>query len=216
MNQKDFNLSILAELRKIAKEVFAKVSINKDGTYTAAELCNGKNSVGDYIYIDYHGTENEIYVAEIGTFKFQVSARSVFQTLWKFEAKNCHVKQADKARFTFGKPEGEYISEKAMFLGKEDKAATRKKELVKLSGKVAIEVDKRAKKYNLYYFAAGLWYLIAPRLDEYQYDKFRKRIEADKDCILNLLAKWDFSNECSLNPIYEALFEVLQAEAAMQ
>ena len=38
MNEKEMNLAILAELKRIANEVFAKVTVSKEGTYTAAEL----------------------------------------------------------------------------------------------------------------------------------------------------------------------------------
>lgn len=44
MNEKEFNLAILAELKRIANEVFAKVKVSRDGLYTAAELHKGKNA----------------------------------------------------------------------------------------------------------------------------------------------------------------------------
>lgn len=102
MNEKEINLAILAELKRIANEVFAKVKISKEGTYTAAELWNEKNAFGESIVIDYKGTESEIYTAEIGTFKMQVTPQKLWYVLWKFE-RLCNVKQADKMRFTHGK-----------------------------------------------------------------------------------------------------------------
>ena len=53
MNEKEFNLAILKELRKIAGKVFAKVTVSKEGTYTAAELWDEKDAFGESIVIDY-------------------------------------------------------------------------------------------------------------------------------------------------------------------
>ena len=76
MNEKEFNLAILAELKRIANEVFAKVKISKEGTYTAAELWNEKDAFGESIVIDYKGTESEIYTAEIGNSKCRLHRKS--------------------------------------------------------------------------------------------------------------------------------------------
>lgn len=212
MNEKEMNLAILPELKRIANEVFAKVKVSKEGTYTAAELWNGKDAFGESIIIDYKGTESDIYTAEIGTFKLQVTPQKLWYVLWKFETQICKVKQADKMRFTYGNQEGENISAKAMYLDKEGKAITRKKNLVKLSERVAIEPNKKTKSYNMYYFASGLWYLIALNFDESQYKAIKERIEKDENYLFNLLQRWDFNTENRLNPIYKALFEVLKSE----
>ena len=211
MDEKEFNLAILKELIKIAGKVFAKVTVSKEGTYTAAELWNEKNAFGESIVIDYKGTESEIYTAEIGTFKMQVTPQKLWYALWKFE-RLCNVKQADKMRFTHGKQEGENISEKAMYLDKSGKEVTRKKSLVKLSERVAVEPDKKTKSYNMYYFVAGLWYLIAQNFDERQYKAIQERIDKDDNYLFGLLQRWDFNTENRLNPIYKALFEALKSE----
>lgn len=213
MNEKEFNLAILKELRKIAGKVFAKVTVSKEGTYTAAELWNGKDAFGESIVIDYKGTESEIYTAEIGTFKMQVTPQKLWYVLWKFE-KLCNVRQADKMRFTYGKQEGENISEKAMYLDKSGKEVTRKKSLVKLSECVAIEPDKKRKSYNMYYLASGVWFLLCQRYDESQYKAIKVRIEKDENYLFSLLQRWDFNTENRLNPIYKALFEALKSERA--
>lgn len=211
MNEKEMNQAILAELKRIANEVFAKVTISKEGTYTAAELWNDKNAFGEPIYVNYHGTENEIYTAEIGTFKMQVTPLKLWYVLWKFE-RLCNVKQADKMRFTYGEQEGENISAKAMYLDKEGKAIIRKKNLIKLSERVAIEPDKKTKSYNMYYFVSELWYLVATNCYESQYKAIKERIEKDENYLFNLLQRWDFNIENRLNPIYKALFEALKSE----
>ena len=211
MNEKEMNLAILAELKRIANEVFSKVKVSKEGTYTAAELWNGKNSMGEKIEIFYMGTSSDIYTAKVDTFEFKVSAEDVFLRLWKFE-KLCNVKQADKMRFTYGKQEGENISEKAMYLDKSGKEVTRKKSLVKLSERVAIEPDKKSKKYNLYYYFSGIWYLMVRYYDESQYKAIKGRIDKDSDYIFMLLQKWDFESESEFNPIYKALYEAMKSE----
>lgn len=211
MNEKEMNLAILAELKRIANEVFAKVKVSKEGTYTASELWNGKNSFGEKIEIFYMGTSSDIYTAKVDTFEFKVSAEDVFLRLWKFE-KLCNVKQADKMRFTYGKQEGENISEKAMYLDKSGKEVTRKKSLVKLSDRVSIERDKKTKSYNMYYFVYGLWYLVATNFDESQYKAIKERIEKDENYLFSLLQRWDFNTENRLNHIYKALFEALKSE----
>ena len=211
MNEKDFNLAILAELKRIANEVFAKVKVSKAGTYTAAELWNGKNSMGEKIEIFYMGTSSDIYTAKVDTFEFKVSAEDVFFRLWKFE-RLCNVRQADKMRFTYGKQEGENISEKAMYLDKSGKEVTRKRSLVKLSERVSVESDKKTKSYNMYYLASGVWFLLCQRYDESQYKAIKERIEKDENYLFSLLQRWNFNNENRLNPIYKALFDALKSE----
>lgn len=212
MNEKKMNLAILAELKRIAKEVFSKVTVNKEGTYTAAELWNEKDAFGESIVIDYKGTESDIYTAEIGSFKMQITPQKLWYVLWKFETQICKVKQADKMRFTYGKQEGENISAKAMYLDKEGKAIARKKNLVKLSDSVAIEKEKKTKSYNMYYFASGLWHLVATNYEESQYKNIKERIEKDENYLFGLLQKWDFNTENLLNPIYKALYDAMKSE----
>ena len=223
MNEKEFNLAILKELRKIAGKVFAKVTVSKEGTYTAAELWNEKDAFGESIVIDYKGTESEIYTAEIGTFKMQVTPQKLWYVLWKFE-KLCNVRQADKIRFTYGEAEHEIVNEKAMYYtGSMErgsynhktgcceitgngnyKIVTRKKSLKKLSNNVAED-----KKGMLYYKVVDVWYIISDRpLPE----NITDRIKNEPDYIFGLLSKFDFSVKCELNPILNALYEAMKSE----
>lgn len=223
MNEKEFNLAILKELRKIAGKVFAKVAVNKEGTYTAAELWNEKDAFGESIVIDYKGTESDIYTAEIGTFKMQVTPQKLWYVLWKFE-KLCNVRQADKIRFTYGEAEHEIVNEKAMYYtgimerGNYNhetgcceitgdgnyKVVTRKVSLKKLSDKLAVD-----KKERTYYKSGGVWYIISDRpLPE----NITDRIKNEPDYIFGLLSKFDFSVKCELNPILNALYEAMKPE----
>lgn len=223
MNEKEFNLAILKELRKIAGKVFAKVKVSKDGTYTAAELWNEKDAFGESIVIDYKGTESDIYTAEIGTFKMQVTPQKLWYVLWKFE-KLCNVKQSDKIRFTYGEAEYEIVNEKAMYYtGSMDrgsynhetgcceitgngnyKVVTRKVSLKKLSEKLAVD-----KKERTYYKSGDVWYIIS---DKPLQEKITDRIKNEPDYLFGLLSKFDFSVKCELNPIYKALYEAMKSE----
>ena len=225
MNEKEMNLAILAELKRIANEVFAKVKVSKEGTYTAAELWNEKDAFGESIVIDYKGTESEIYTAEIGTFKMQITPQKLWYVLWKFE-KLCNVRQADKIRFTYGEAEHEIVDEKAMYytgsmergsynhetgcnevIGNGNyKVVTRKKSLKKLSDNVAVD-----KKERTYYKYGDVWYIISDRpLPENITDK----IKNEPDYLFGLLEKYDFSYKWELTAIYKALFDAMKSEQA--
>ena len=217
MDEKEFNLAILKELRKIAGKVFAKVTVSKEGTYTAAELWNEKDAFGESIVIDYKGTESDIYTAEIGTFKMQVTPQKLWYVLWKFE-KLCNVKQADKIRFTYGNAENEIISAKAMYytgnyeraysgeiIGEGNyKVVTRKVSLKKLSDKLAVDKQERT-----YYKAGEMWYRIN---DAPLQEKVIERLKNEPDYLFGLLSKFDFSVKCELNPIFKALYEAITSE----
>ena len=217
MNEKEFNLAILKELRKIAGKVFAKVTVSKEGTYTAAELWNEKDAFGESIVIDYKGTESDIYTAEIGTFKMQVTPQKLWYVLWKFE-KLCNVKQEDKIRFTYGNAENEIISAKAMYytgnyeraysgeiIGEGNyKVVTRKVSLKKLYDKLAVDKQERP-----YYKAGEMWYRIN---DAPLQEKVIERLKNEPDYLFGLLSKFDFSVKCELNPIFNALYEAMKSE----
>lgn len=223
MNEKEFNLAILSELKRIANEVFAKVEVSKEGTYTAAELWDGKNSMGENIEILYMGTSSDIYTAQVGTFSFHVSAEDVFLRLWKFE-QLCRVRQENKARFTYGEAEHEIVNEKAMYytgqmergyydenngcspvIGEGNyKVVTRKVTLKKLSDKLAVD-----KKERPYYKAGEMWYLIN---DNELSERVIERLKNEPDYLFGLLSKWDYSVKCELNAIFKALFEALKSE----
>ena len=214
MTQNEINMAILAEIKKVANEVFANVKISRDGLYTAAELHKGKNAMGKNFYVFYDdNVVNKVYTIEVGTSIYRIGVNMVFYALWQFE-KLCHVKQGDKMRFTYGNQDGEHISAKAMYLNKEEKAATRKKNLIKLSERVAIEMDKKTKSYNMYYLVCGLWYLIALNFDKNRYKAIYERIEKDENYLFGLLQRWDFNNGNRLNPIYKALFDAMKSEQA--
>lgn len=211
MNEKEFNLQVLAKLVGIANIIFAKLTINKEGTYTAAELWSGKNSLGEPIAIDYHGTKYDTYTVEVGTFKCSFTPEKIFYLIWKFE-QLCKVRQENKARFTYGVAEHEIINGKAMYLGKDDKVVTRKKPLLKVSDRVAFAIDRKTKTYEVYFLAAGVWYLMSMYQSEAGAKRIQGAINSDPDKIKKMLSGWNFENGNKFNAIYKALRDVLCAE----
>lgn len=208
MNEKEFNLQVLAKLVEIANVIFAKLSINIEGTFTAAELWEGKNSLNENIVIDYHGTQFDTYTVEVGTFKCSFTPEKVFYLVWKFE-QLCRVRQENKARFTYGVEKREIITGKAMYIGKGEKVMKRKKTLVRLSEHVAYEPCKQFDSVDMYYFAGGIWYYVQRAYNESQLDRMANKLENDTEWLKNTLNGMDYTQDIAINTIYKALRDVL-------
>ena len=104
MNEKEFNGLILAELVKIANEVFTNEIEIAPGTYTAAELAKLKDANGNEINIKYLCVDaklniTDFRVVQINSFKCSFPVDQVFNLVWQFE-KLIGTKQANKTRFT--------------------------------------------------------------------------------------------------------------------
>lgn len=211
-NGKEFTRQILAEMVKMARQIFAKITVQENGTFTAYELWKCKDAMGNILHIDWNGTEHDRYTATVGTFKFEFAAHEVFETVYKFEKLGC-VKQSEKARFIKGEQIGEEIQGRAMYL-KDGKAVVRKKTLNKVSERVAIAPNTKTKKWELYYLAGGVWHYIADNVNKDSILRIWHRIEADDKLIYDLLGKWNFNNNSTINDIYRPLYEALQSEAA--
>ena len=211
MNEKEFNLQILAKLVEIANVIFAKLTINIEGTFTAAELWEGKNSINENIVIDYHGTQFDTYTVEVGTFKCSFTPEKVFYLVWKFE-QLCRVRQENKARFTYGIEKREIITGKAMYIGNGGKVIKRKKTLVRLSEHVAYEPCKQSDSVDMYYFAGGIWYYVRDAYNENNRDFIAEKMEKEPENFKNLLSNWDYTKDIAINTIYKALYDVLCAE----
>lgn len=101
MDEKEINIAILQELKRIANEIFSNEIDIEPGTYTAAELAKEKSAKGDVIKIGYIQTNNESILTRsvcVGSFKCEFSRSNIFYLVWKFEQLTS-VKQKDKARF---------------------------------------------------------------------------------------------------------------------
>lgn len=104
MNEKEFNGLILAELVKIANEVFTNEIEIAPGTYTAAELAKLKDANGNEINIKYLCVDAKLNITDfravqINSFKCSFPVDQVFNLVWQFE-KLIGTKQANKTRFT--------------------------------------------------------------------------------------------------------------------
>lgn len=104
MNEKEFNGLILAELVKIANEVFTNEIEVAPGTYTAAELAKLKDANGNEINIKYLCVDAKLNITDfrtvqINSFKCSFPVDQVFNLVWLFE-KLIGTKQANKTRFT--------------------------------------------------------------------------------------------------------------------
>lgn len=101
MSDKEINIAILQELKRIANEIFTNEIDIESGTYTAAELAKEKSAKGDVIIINYIKTNNESLLTRsvcVGSFKCEFERRNIFNLIWKFEQLT-GVKQKDKTRF---------------------------------------------------------------------------------------------------------------------
>lgn len=104
MNEKEFNGLILAELVKIANDVFTNEIEIAPGTYTAAELAKLKDANGNEINIKYLCVDAQLNITDfrtvqINSFKCSFPVDQVFNLVWQFE-KLIGTKQANKTRFT--------------------------------------------------------------------------------------------------------------------
>ena len=102
MNEKEFNGLILAELVKIANDVFTNEIEIAPGTYTAAELAKLKDTNGNEINIKYLCVDAQLTdfrTVQINSFKCSFPVDQVFNLVWQFE-KLIGTKQANKTRFT--------------------------------------------------------------------------------------------------------------------
>ena len=102
MNEKEFNGLILAELVKIANDVFTNEIEIAPGTYTAAELAKLKDANGNEINIKYLCVDAKLNITDfrtvqINSFKCSFPVDQVFNLVWQFE-KLISTKQANKTK----------------------------------------------------------------------------------------------------------------------
>lgn len=98
---KEIDIAILQELKRIANEIFTNEIDIEPGTYTAAELAKEKSAKGNVIFLNYIKTNNESLLTRsvcVGSFKCEFERRNIFNLIWKFEQLT-NVKQKDKTRF---------------------------------------------------------------------------------------------------------------------
>lgn len=201
MNDKEFNLQILAALTEYANELIAagRVTVEESGLYTAYNLTNGKNDMGERLHVDMTG-QNERKTLQAGGFSCTVTPYTVFAIICKFE-KICGVRGDKKARFAFGEGQGgTIIKERAMFFDGKGDVKTQKKALRRQTQHTATD-----KNEGVYYQVTpgGVWYCVAKDVSP---DIVEQSITPD--FIRNGIKKCDGSYYL---PIYEALLAELEA-----
>lgn len=157
MNDKEFNLQILAALTEYANGLVAagRVTVEEDGQYTAYNLAKRKNDMGEPLHVNI--TErNEPTTLHVGGFTCTVTPYTVFGLICKFES-ICKVKASGKVRFKFGNGCDAIIREKAMFADSNGKVKTQKIALKKQAGHTAND-----KQGRMFYQVkpGGVWYYI--------------------------------------------------------
>lgn len=200
MNDKEFNLQILAALVEYANELVAvgRVIVKEDGQYTAYNLTNGKNDMGERLHVDMTG-QNERKTLQVGGFSCTVTPYTVFAIICKFE-KICGIRGDKKARFAFGDGHANtIIKERAMFFDSKGNIKTQKKTLRRQTEHTATDKSK------IYYRVkpGSVWYCVAKGVSP---DIVEQSITPD--FIRNGIKKCDGSYYL---PIYEALLAEVEA-----
>lgn len=150
MNEKEFNLQILAKLIEVANYVFNNLVRVKDGVYTAAELYNEKDALGNKIYLFFD--DEQTHTIEVGAFKCSFKSAQVFRFVWKFE-QLCRVKQSDKVHFNRGANNKVIVKEKAMYYKSNgNDVITRNKSLELHSDNIATD------RSTVFYKVDSMWY----------------------------------------------------------
>ncbi len=201
MNDKEFNLQILAALVEYANELIAagRVTVKESGQYTAYNLTNGKNDLGEYLHIDIT-EQNERKTLQVGGFSCTVTPYTVFAIICKFE-KICSVKGDKKARFAFGDGQGDTIIKgRAMFLDGKGDVKTQKKALRRQTQHTATDKNKA-----VYYQVTpgGVWYQVARDATPEMAEQFISIV-----FVQNGIERCKGS---SFDPIYDALLAELEA-----
>ena len=158
MNEKEFNGLILAELVKIANDVFTNEIEIAPGTYTAAELAKLKDANGNEINIKYLCVDAKLNITDfrtvqINSFKCSFPVDQVFNLVWQFE-KLIGTKQANKTRFTKIEERENIVCSFDMWITKEHLNITK---LVTKGTKEANKPKLQPFQTNYYIHQESLW-----------------------------------------------------------
>ena len=218
MEQKEFNLQILAAMVAAAEKIASQITATIPGRYTASELAKGKNALNEDICLNWGGVdESEPVRIEVGAFKCEFAARDIFAVLQKFE-RLCNLRSDKKAHFAIEAAKraenaqyAEIVNEPAVMVigGKTKKRKTAIKILLTglgIDGSDCYGVDG---KNNGYYKHAGTWYEITNGDGAYN----AGHLQRDKDCIYRTLCKFPYEKAAGnrFTQIYMMLYEKMQA-----
>ena len=203
MNEKEFNLQILAALIEYANSLIAtgRITVEESGQYTAHNLANCKNDMGEYLHVDI--TErDEPKTLQVAAFSCTVTPYTVFAIICKFE-KICGVKGDKKARFAFGEVQGDTIIKKrAMFIDGKGNVKTQNKTLRRQTEHTATD-----KNEGVYYQVTpgGVWYCVT---DHYGVKPETVERSITAEFVRNGIKNCEGS---TFLPIYNALLAELEA-----
>lgn len=209
MNDKEFNLQILAALTDYANELIAagRVTVAEPGRYTAYNIDRRRNDMGEPLHVDMTDGREPRQIT-VGNFTCTVAPCNVFGIICSFE-KLAGVKGKEKTRFAFGDTtQDNIVKGKAMFADASGQTVTRTKNLRRVSERIA--TDKEDNRY-FQVRPGGMWYYIA--------DKHVPVSYIMRDLTPALLGKCieDMRLNCPENrllPIYEALLTEWEAATA--
>lgn len=202
MNEKEFNLQILAALIEYANELIAagRVTVKESGQYTAYNLTNGKNDMGERLHIDIKD-QDERRTIQVGGFSCMVAPCNIFNVIYKFE-KICHVNDKSKTLFIFGDGQSDIIKGRAMFVDGKGNVKTRTKALRRQTEHTATD-----KNEAIYYQVTpgGVWYCVT---DHYGVKPETVERSITAEFVRNGIKNCEGS---TFLPIYNALLAELEA-----
>lgn len=165
------NMQIIAELTKIAQEVFRYFVYLGDvnGSFTASEIEMERDMAGNDLRVSFSPNTPE-YTVNVGTFSMKFDGRQVFRLLWRFEQLE-GLRGNNRARFTNGVSKYEniranvvYTSEmKRNYTPEHKKTVVRRREVIqKYNDFLAlIKGGKQGVDYIVMFNIDGTWYGVA-------------------------------------------------------
>lgn len=203
MNDKEFNLQILAALTEYANELIAagRVTVEESGQYTAYNLMKCKNDMGEYLHVDIT-VQNERKTLQVGGFSCTVTPYTVFGIIHKFE-KISHVNNKNKTLFMFGDAQNNIFKERTMFIDGKGNVKTQNKTLRRQTEHTATD-----KNEAVYYQVTpgGVWYCVT---DHYGVKPETVERSITAEFVRNGIKNCEGS---TFLPIYDALLAELEAE----
>lgn len=212
MEQKEFNLQILAAMVAAAEKIASQITATIPGRYTASELAKGKNALNENICLQWGEKGATPVIIEVGAFKCEFLALDIFSVIQKFE-RICGIRSGNKTHFVVEGKDGscqnaEIVKENAVI--SDTGQLTTKKIAVKIlltglgiDGSDCWGVDKQGRGL---YRHGGTWYEITASNGE----KAVRYFNEDTDTVFKRLQTWKF-NDCRISKIYLMLYEKMQA-----
>ena len=206
------NMQIIAELKKVAEEVFrCFVTLgDAEGSFTASEIENEKDIAGNDLRVSFSPDTPE-YTVNVGTFNMKFDGRQVFRLLWGFEHLE-GLRGNNRGRFSKGVSKFEnmranvvYTSEmKQTYTPEHKRAIVRRREVIqKYNDFLAlIKGGKQGVDYIVLFNVGDTWYGVASiytysnKSTEEQLDKY---LSMPKEDYIKAISAYDIeANKSSI------------------